>query len=60
MNKNKHILYSSPKACLCSCVTMHFNLSGQTQLMYLIHELAKGMAAGTGSGGETPEIFLKL
>jgi hypothetical protein len=23
--------------------------------MYLIHELAAGMAAGTGSGGVTPE-----
>jgi hypothetical protein len=29
-------------------VTMHFNLSGQTRPKYLIHELATGMAAGTG------------
>jgi hypothetical protein len=26
----------------------------------LIHELATGMVAGTGSGGVTPENFLKL
>jgi hypothetical protein len=28
--------------------------------MYLIHELAAGMAAGMGSGGVTPEKILKL
>jgi hypothetical protein len=59
-NKNKLILNSSPTACLCSYVTVHFNLSGQTHPMHLIHEIAAGMAAGTGSGGVTPEKNVEI
>jgi hypothetical protein len=56
-NKHKHILYSSPTACLCSCVTVHFNLSGQTQPMYLTHELATGRSQVRGPGYIPGKIF---